>query len=129
MTAKLPLVTRLRSGYADCGIEMCREAADEIERHNIDVHSCHADCTMAACVNGRLRAEIEGLRKDAERYRWLRQFPTHFAAEEWGRYGAGLPLDRVFVRTPEGLDAAIDTAMAVPPSAALSEPSASEGPL
>jgi hypothetical protein len=40
----------------------------EIAHLNGNVHSCHAGCTRAGCVNARLRA-------DAERYRWLRDTP------------------------------------------------------
>jgi hypothetical protein len=49
---------------------------------------------------------------DAKRYRWLRQFPANFGAPVWGIYGAGLPLDRVFIDRAQRLDAAIDAAMA-----------------
>ena len=59
----------------------------------------------------RLAAEVERLRVDAERYRWLRQFPTHFATDAWGVYGAGLPLDRTYIDRTDRLDAAIDAAM------------------
>lgn len=51
-------------------------------------------------------------RRDAERYRWLRQFPTHFGTPVWGIYGAGLPLDRVFIDRAQRLDDAIDAAIA-----------------
>ena len=40
-----------------------------------DIHSCHAGCTRAGCVNARLREERDALREDAERYRWLRNNP------------------------------------------------------
>jgi hypothetical protein len=56
-------------------------------------------------------------KRDAERYRWLRRYPTHFAHEIWGRYGAGLRLDMVFVNTPERLDAVIDAVIAPSPLA------------
>jgi len=38
----------------------------------LDVHSCGPNCQRAGCVNRRLLDENEALRKDAERYRWLR---------------------------------------------------------
>lgn len=28
-----------------------------------DIHTCHAGCTRAGCVNARLRAEVEALRR------------------------------------------------------------------
>ena len=66
----------------------------------------------------RLLAELESRStspsddaRDAERYRWLRLFPTNFAREEWGRYGAGLELDKVYVNSGDRLDAAIDIAI------------------
>lgn len=68
-----------------------------------------------------LAAEIKQLRaqlaaqqadaQDAERYRWLRKFPTHFATEVWGIYGAGLPLDKLYINNAERLDAAINAAL------------------
>lgn len=36
------------------------------------IHTCGPDCTRSGCVNARLRAELESLRKDAARYRKLR---------------------------------------------------------
>jgi hypothetical protein len=62
------------------------------------------------CVGDKAAAAQEA--KDAQRYRWLRQFPTHFGTPLWGIYGAGLPLDRVFIDRAERLDAAIDAAIA-----------------
>ena len=37
------------------------------------IHSCHDGCTRSGCVAGRLTAERDGLRADADRYRWLRR--------------------------------------------------------
>lgn len=62
-----------------------------------------------------VKDELEALKcdaKDAERYRWLRQFPTNFATDVWGVYGAGLPLDKTFISQGERLDSAIDAAIA-----------------
>lgn len=55
---------------------------------------------------------LKGDAKDAERYRWLRQFPTNFATDVWGVYGAGLPLNKTFINQGERLDSAIDAAIA-----------------
>jgi hypothetical protein len=57
-------------------------------------------------------AEDATLERDAARYRWLRQVPTHFATYLWGVHGAGLPLNRIYINAPERLDAAIDAALA-----------------
>ena len=82
----------------------------------------HANAKFIALANPatilRLLAELESRStspsddaRDAERYRWLRLFPTNFAREEWGRYGAGLELDKVYVNSGDRLDAAIDIAI------------------
>lgn len=68
------------------------------------------DVNEAADELDRFTARVAELEKDAERYRWLRQWPTHFADEVWGRYGAGLHIHKVYLNTPERLDAAIDAA-------------------
>lgn len=39
----------------------------EIARLRADVHSCHANCDRAGCVNGRMRAEIELLKFKLDR--------------------------------------------------------------
>ncbi|KAB8062080.1 hypothetical protein GCN74_03365 [Janthinobacterium sp. FT14W] len=71
---------------------------------------------LALMVNLKtVKDELETLKgdtKDAERYRWLRQFPTNFATDVWGVYGAGLPLDKTFINQGERLDSAIDAAIA-----------------
>jgi hypothetical protein len=55
--------------------------------------------------------EIERLRADAERYRWLRD--RHRVLASMGcASGLGLDLRRVYVDTAEKLDAAIDAAIA-----------------
>ena len=63
-----------------------------------------------------LRAEVERLRVDAERYRWLRQRYPALTTMQAAR-GVGLDLSRTFVNTAEKFDAAIDAARA-----ALKEP-------
>ena len=75
------LIRRLRDVHK-CGLasRVCEEAADEIERLKFneehilavhaqnqqelarlrnDVHSCHAGCSRAGCVNERLRAALD----------------------------------------------------------------------
>jgi hypothetical protein len=52
----------------------------------------------------RLRAEVEALRKDAERYKWLRDHGDTGCTEKDGYGGQTLRMD-------ERLDAAIDAAM------------------
>jgi hypothetical protein len=54
-------------------------------------------------------AEVERLRADAERYRWLRQRYPALTTMQAAR-GVGLDLSRTFVNTAEKFDAAIDAA-------------------
>lgn len=70
-------------------------------------HSIQNDVAMAyhRCSEYRkeleaLQAECEELRKYAERYRWLRSVPS------------GPEAQRIVNNTPEGMDTAIDAAMA-----------------
>ena len=57
---------------------------DELERltrelanaRAVDIHSCHAGCTRAGCVNARLR-------EDAERYRWLTSGEHGSKRDDW----------------------------------------------
>lgn len=85
------IVERLRSSGPTPSIFAVRDAADEIER---------------------LRAENEALKKDAERYRWLRgDVPAHsmrwarWRIEHWAREGPSW----ADIRWSD-LDAAIDVA-------------------
>lgn len=61
------LITRLRVEQEE-GYTICGEAADEIE------HLAHDLQTERAAVVA-LRAELDALREDAARYRWLREQP------------------------------------------------------
>lgn len=74
--------------------------ADLIERYNSGVHSQSIieDYTKASAELRRLHAENEALRADAERYRWLRNFPS--------RRGAA----RIVNNAPHIMDDAIDAA-------------------
>jgi hypothetical protein len=70
---------------------------------------CDADWTPAEVY--RLRAEVAALRKDAQRYRWLRSDGVNY-------YSTGIIPDLVWqgpdwhdIATPEMLDSAIDAAM------------------
>lgn len=62
------ITTRLRSIYVAEGANYVQEAADLIEclraeRKSMvnDVHSCHAGCQKAGCVNRRLRERVTHL--------------------------------------------------------------------
>lgn len=67
------LIRRLRNRSAtqpeNFGLD--EEAADALEAMQADIHSCHPNCARAGCVNERLRAEVEALRADAERWKAL----------------------------------------------------------
>lgn len=72
----------------------------------------HEDLILEAVTEiTRLRAEAEALRKDAERYRWLRD---RLFGADWDWNNEGVPV--VLFRWPDGasigadLDAAIDAA-------------------
>ncbi|MGX9782187.1 hypothetical protein [Janthinobacterium lividum] len=93
--------------------------AEELAAAQGDIKDEKADLVragLALMVNLKtVKDELETLKgdaKDAERYRWLRQFPTNFATDVWGVYGAGLPLDKTFINQGERLDSAIDAAIA-----------------
>lgn len=58
-----------------------------------------------------LRAYIESLERDAARYRLVRQHPQALGRMDVAQ-ALGLDLTRVYLDTPEKLDAAIDAAIA-----------------
>jgi len=102
MTTTAQLIGNLLAEIA----ELKRELENERTR---DIHSCGPDCQRAGCVNRRLRAENEALRKDAERYRHARkQIDVDITVMEIDEDG-----DEVFVRSypPGELDAYLDNAM------------------
>ena len=79
-----------------------------------DIHSCSYYCTRPECVRtqrDQLRDELTALRRDAERYRWLRG-EADVTGERWSRWN----LQRWDGRSWHSLeltalDAAIDAAM------------------
>jgi multidrug resistance efflux pump len=93
MTDRTTLVQRLRqmTGRHDL------EAADELDRLQRELASAQAELAYARSTGDECALEVDGLRKDAERYRWLRTdaYPQHVIAMGFGAE----------------LDAAIDTAM------------------
>lgn len=68
---------------------------EEVRQHRAAVHSCHPGCTIAGCV-------AERNRKDAERYRWIRDPKNGKAVEIIQSRG---------IYEGAELDAAIDAAM------------------
>lgn len=85
---------------------------DIVERLEKDKwHITAVDAEDAIAEITRLRAEAEALRKDAERYRWLRD---RLFGADWDWNNEGVPV--VLFRWPDGasigadLDAAIDAA-------------------
>jgi hypothetical protein len=75
------------------------------------------DCQEAATELERLRAEVEALRKDAERYRWLRSRMAYRVICDFPRdkNGRTPTLPEGEDKYPAGLDAAIDAATSPPP--------------
>jgi hypothetical protein len=77
---------------------------------------CHA---VATATIASLREELERVRKDAERYQWLRENCLDWEVDGEHRWGA-LHFDNssgsegIFADAPESLDAAIDAAMKEP---------------
>ena len=67
---------------------------------------------LAFECNRQLRAENEALRKDAERYRWLRKdaHTEQLEFDSW-YWGIELKAEKNDGGTPEQFDAAIDAAM------------------
>lgn len=87
------------------------EVIAEIERLRADRDDVRAELTnLQIAFNDwkvthstvRLEVEIERLRADAERYRWLRD-PANAYADEWNLFGP--------YSSPKGIDAAIDAAV------------------
>ena len=67
------ITERLRRIYVSEGANYVTEAADLIDKLRAerdalvnDVHSCHAGCQKACCVNRRLRDALESIKHDSE---------------------------------------------------------------
>lgn len=90
------LVGRARAGDADLALHRIKALCDEVERAAL------AALTAQAAEVARLTAEVEGLRKDAERYHWLR------SRVPGGTYRI---IGVIYSDGGAGVDAAIDTAM------------------
>lgn len=73
----------------------------------------HKQCQCSATSADPCRA-VEALRKDAERYRWLRE-RHEVLCRMYTAQGLGLDLSAVYVRSAEQLDGVIDAAMAPRP--------------
>jgi hypothetical protein len=89
------------------------EAAAELRRLHGEVDaltdlSAKGTKLMYECAD--LRAEVEKLREDAERYRWLREC-ARATSEHWGgRWSLVTEGTAPKTATPAGIDAAIDAA-------------------
>lgn len=95
-----------------------QDAADAIKQRDDEITRLRADLALAQGQRDasereieRLRDENAGLRKDAERYQWLRSFATQKTA--WDIYGDGGHWMIAFFSKDSRLsvDAAIDAAM------------------
>lgn len=103
-------------------LALLRKQAERIAELEARVHTCGPTCSKAGCINRRLtaerdtlRAEVERLRVDAERYKWLRDnHESDWAICEWQDDPDGLGYYRD-ARFPSIVDAAIDTARKATP--------------
>lgn len=80
--------------------EIARDAAEYATRHQAEVLD--------------LRRKVEALEKGAARYAWLRKNPAPLGYMQTAR-DLGLDLTRIYLDSPEKLDAAIDAALAAEP--------------
>lgn len=86
--------------------EMERLTRELANARAADIHSCHAGCTRAGCVNARLR-------EDAERYRWLTSGEHGSKRDDW-IWDCVLTEDQR--KGHNDIDAAIDAARKAAPS-------------
>lgn len=81
---------------------------DELKAANARLHEVAVGCATAEQERDQLRAEVESLRKDAERYRWLRD-----KSESLHSFYLSTPIWMTGVRFRQvDVDRSIDTAMA-----------------
>jgi len=100
-------------GYVTLG-NSCIDAADELDRLRGDMADYEKSYEFQVEVNHGLRRELEEAQRDAARYRWLRERAykddgSIYCAGPDGSYD-----DFAVGYLPDGLDAAIDAAMAEP---------------
>ena len=96
---------------------LLRQQAERIAELEARVHTCGPTCSKAGCINRRLaaerdqlRAEVDRLRPNAERYEWLRDnLESEWAICEWQDDPDGLGYYRD-ARASHIVDAAIDLA-------------------
>lgn len=94
-----------------------RQQAERIAELEARVHTCGPTCSKAGCINRRvtaerdqLRAEVERLRPNAERWEWLRDnHESEWAICEWQDDPDGLGYYRD-ARASHIVDADIDAA-------------------
>ena len=105
-----------------CAVCMGAQQAERIAELEARVHTCGPTCSKAGCINLRLaaerdtlRAEVERLKPNAERYEWLRDnHESDWAICEWQDDPDGLGYYRD-ARLPSIVDTAIDTARKATP--------------
>jgi hypothetical protein len=97
---------------------LARDASAELRRQHAEIESLRSQLAEAATeiraeqerrraeIRAQLARELEAVRKDAERYRWLREY---YSPEVQGRYMTDV--DRGFYSDGDELDSAIDAAM------------------
>jgi hypothetical protein len=90
------------------------KAADDRVANAVEAADLDAFAKVDWELRKKMQAEVAALRKDAERYRWLRQ-RHDVLCRMYTAQGLGLDLSAVYVRSAEQLDGVIDAAMAPRP--------------
>lgn len=117
---RAPIGTQTSYQTAHEAAALLRKQAERIAELEARVHTCGPTCSKAGCINRRLtserdtlRAEVERLQPNAERYEWLRDnHEGQWAICEDNSDGLGYYRD---ARLPSIVDAAIDTARKATP--------------